>query len=327
MIAHIPARILYVCRKPFNEKIGWEDFDDSRAVTVTPAYPVDADGSKKTIQNAIDWARGRYSHDGEAPDTMTVENVPLPYVQIVSLDIRGEGGRAYKVTVDGVYVDLREDVFLDAMLTNGVDVGGILRGPFIWARIDSQMKLIRVGSKLHDRVIAAHAQGAKKNVSTNEIEIGGIYRNRVGEVFVYLGQCNTSTAVKKHTWIEFTSHENVQGWIKIPKYSEPNQVGFDKVLEENHYFYFNTLKKRTVVECLGTVEVPENIWPRIRQMGRTAVKKEMSSDRFASDAQWRAYVKEREALGAAHALYVHGVDEKWLKNIPAIDDILEGDPK
>lgn len=327
MIAHIPARILYVCRKGIDVRIGWEDFDESRTVHVTPAYPVDPDGSKKTVQSAIDWARGRYNPEGDAPTTMTVANVPLPYVQIVNLEIRGEGGRAYKITVDGVYVDLREDVFLDALLAKGVEVGGRLPGPFIWVRIGSQMKLIRVGSPLYDRVVAAHEHGLKKNVSTNDIEIGGVYKNRVGEVFVYLGQCSTTTFTKLHNHYDYTHHENMQGWIEIPKYASPDQTGFDHIFVDKSYFYFKMVKKRTVVEKLGDVKLPANVWSAIRQVARDSIKNTLERERRGNSKEWLAYKKERESLDAAQALYARGVDEKWPKNIVTIDEILERDPK
>lgn len=322
MIAHIPARILYVCRKSHDVKIGWEDFDESRTVHVTPAYPVDPDGNKKTVQSAIDWARGRYNPDGDAPVTMTVANAPLQHVQIVNLEVRGEGGRAYKITVDGVYVDLREDVFLDALLAKGVEVGGRLPGPFIWARIGSQMKLIRVGSPLYDRVVAAHEHGLKKNVSTNEIEIGGVYKNRVGEVFVYLGQCSTTKVSRGCA--EFKDLDNVQGWLKI--YGEKSPQGdFDKIVEKNYYFYFSTVKKRTIVEKLGNVQLPSNLWPTIRRMARENIKTRLqkSADRSLG---WLTYQNENDAIEASEALYAHGVDEVWPKERPDFDQIIERDP-
>jgi hypothetical protein len=330
MIAHIPTKILYVCRKPTSVQIGWEDFDDARTVSVVPAYPVDPDGNKKTVQNAIDWARGRYVHDGEAPATKETANAPVDHVQIVNLEIRGEGGRAYKVVVgDGVYVDLREDVFLDALLTNGVGVGGLLRGPFVWAKVGAQMKLVRVGSDLYDRVVVAHEHGAKKNVRTSNIEVGGVYKNRVGAVFVYLGQCNSTVVTKEHTWYNYEDFTNMQGWFELSTSSPPNRENFDDQIRHNAWFYFTGVKKKTVVEKLGDIELPVNVWAAIRQMVRDSVKKiveHSTSGPLKDSADYLQYKKERELIEGSRALYVRGVDEPWFKGIVPVGKILNGDP-
>jgi hypothetical protein len=98
------------------------------------------------------------------PTITTHFNNPITNIRVAGLETRGNGGRAYKVVIDDLYYfDLREDVLLEAMIECGINKGGILNGEYIWVKIRSHMKLIRVGSPLHKEMIKANIAYHKKH--------------------------------------------------------------------------------------------------------------------------------------------------------------------
>ena len=99
---------------------------------------------------------------------------------------------------------MREDVMLDCMFQQGIGVGGIVEGPFIFARVGSQMKPVRVGSLLHSLMIEATEHNEKAAIK--DYEIGGVYANKKGEEAVYLGIGYTRTAKGWNT------HPKERGW-------------------------------------------------------------------------------------------------------------------
>jgi hypothetical protein len=186
----IPKNMMYISQAATEVGGFWENVDDQTAtkIIVKPTFPADAD-NPKSVETGIKWGSG-YQNKNKTPTTITRPNDPITNIRIVGLEIRSEGGRAYKVLLDGdLYVDLREDVLLDTMIQEGISKGGVLRGSFIWARVGSQMKLVRVGSELHDALIKNTNLGTLKKITT--LEIGGVYRGKSPEEYIYLGIFDT----------------------------------------------------------------------------------------------------------------------------------------
>jgi hypothetical protein len=202
MIGYIPKKILYITREPSATSWSWEDGKKvDTGIVVKPTFPVDP-SKPKTIDTARTWAN-RYisSTDPFIKSSFVGANTPIK-IQILSLEQRSEGGRAYKVVFGSespkFYVDLREDVLLDVILNCGIQKGGFPNAEFIWGKVGSQMKLVRVGSDLHTRLIQATVENQKKNLTQSQIEVGSIYQNRKGQEFLYLGQ---------YTVLDYTEHE------------------------------------------------------------------------------------------------------------------------
>ena len=105
-----------------------------------------------------------------------MENKPISGLRVLSLEHRGQGGRAYKVvTPDGFYFDLREDILLDTMKTEGVAPGGILRGQYIWARVGAEMKLVRKGSELFRALLEASERSILSAIPLKQLKVGTVY--------------------------------------------------------------------------------------------------------------------------------------------------------
>lgn len=250
----LSEKILYVCKEPTEFKTTFDD-DDTAIITTTamPAFPVDPT-NEKTIKTARSWAIDRYSSDLNKPhleaETMNLVNK----VQVVHLEHRGNGGRAYKVIVDdNFYVDMREDVILESMLNLGIEKGGYLNGEYVWARFGSQIKLIRKGSALYDNAVKAQEESLRKKVSAKELIIGEVYDNIQGK-YIFLGFANAGLlSYKRDGWrsnryvITKQSKGKVQLWLYV-SYGEKKFSSTNDVLDyvNNHYWGVECLKSKTV---------------------------------------------------------------------------------
>jgi hypothetical protein len=198
--AHIPTQLKFYCRGPIhvqisNRKIKNEN-DETEVFVGDQIYVTDAE-NERTQKSALRWASHNfYQWDAEknaevlrrdyVPTIVDFSNNPMRDIRILDLEHRGEGGRAYQVLVHNKYIfDLREDVLFDTILNEGVRKNAILNGEFIFAMIQSEMKLIRVGSYIHQ--LALETMEAKKNATKQKFEVGKIYSS-ANQTFLYLGK-------------------------------------------------------------------------------------------------------------------------------------------
>lgn len=200
-IGKIPKNIKIYLAPKTKIRFRWSDvqFEDEAAADVSahPAFVTDADNAKTQItaerwtqNHNSSWGKcdktGRMIHKKNQVNTILKENTPLSNVRIVDLDIRGKGGRAYRALVDETYlVDMREDVMLDTMINVGMGVNATLPGEYVFAQIGSEMKLIRVGSKLHELMVESTEFGKRENIDT--LIPGHIYSSKTKTV-LYLGE-------------------------------------------------------------------------------------------------------------------------------------------
>jgi hypothetical protein len=213
----VPKKIAYFKRDPCKVHRGWVGFDDldiAPPITATPAFAVDA-SSKDGRETAARWA-------GKGSTVQELDNDPIKAVEILSLEKRQEGGRAYKVRLQGVldgtlYVDMREDVVLDALLASGAKKGGILEGPFVWGRNETQLRLVRVASTLHAAMLQAAERKATKDLTQADYELGGVYLTRKLDVMVYLGKCDVDDIVETKKAEDYPSRKPAQYGVKLER--------------------------------------------------------------------------------------------------------------
>jgi hypothetical protein len=195
----IPKKLKFYCRPETKIRFRWSDveFEDPSAADVSaiPVFITDAE-NLKTQKTAVDWAeRAQWHWDpvtgkrvdvGKPYTVVEADNLPVKSVRIIGLDIRGNGGRAYQALVDEKYlVDMREDVMLDTMINIGMGLNANLPGEYIFAQIGAEMKLIRVGSKLHELMIETTEFGEKKPIT--KLIPGRIYSSKT-KTILYLGE-------------------------------------------------------------------------------------------------------------------------------------------
>jgi hypothetical protein len=150
-------KVCYVCR-PLENKTSLID-----KIEVFPSFPYD-EQSKSSAATAKKW--GTYSYYDynskqtvNTVSTLSVEDNNPIKVQIISLEVRSEGGRAYGgraykvIDEKNRMFDLREDQLIEAIALYGIEAGGMIGGLFQWGKDGSQMKLASVGGKLHTDMV------------------------------------------------------------------------------------------------------------------------------------------------------------------------------
>lgn len=272
---HIPAQVTMVLAP--SEHIGGES-----GIDVTPAFPVDA-GNDAMLATAHHWASEKYRHSpttkalllrGKAPpqhavEVVTLDNVPRAGYRVVALEKRQLGGRAWKtVTPDGHYVDIREDVLLDQIVSSSID-HGLLSGEYVWVKHAGDMKLVRVGSATHALFVDASERNALANIEHEALIVGHAYKTRKGDTLIYLGTYHTigiQRVGKQKSWVnmpirrdvkcESVELRNVQLWY-TPDASE-RDIGrccLNDISRDSNRFHtrFEFVHKKAVVVDAGKV--------------------------------------------------------------------------
>jgi hypothetical protein len=214
---YIPKSITYVYDNPETIEEYWEGSDVlMKKVNVAATWPVE---TGKDLGNAIQWAGGE-----KVAKQVVVDNSPIDNIKVIGLDIRGNGGRAYKVVINDLYyVDMREDVILDVMFETGIQAGGKLNGTFIWVKYGAQLKLVRIGSQLHKEFIIENERYESfVEIKPKDVEVGGLYEMKSGKILLYLGKMNY-----------YRYYQNIKrGW----SYSKDEYYDKHIVKEKSHVF-------------------------------------------------------------------------------------------
>lgn len=278
-IGTIPEKISYVYSGNENVFIGsyWDynEYDDKGLKTnVTPTYPVGSDKDSDLIA-AKKWAKNnRTSKSSIKVDVKN--NEPLTKIKIISLDVRSQGGRAYKVIIDDkYYVDMREDVVVEAIISVGVSAGGILNGSYIWVKLGSQMRLVRVDSALYEAINESNKLKELKPIPKDELEIGGIYEDRRGEVAVFLGLVNTVKYDISDKYFSYKTKKNNKAMLFYECYSL-SKIGTElqKDLKENSLFSFKIHKTHHYLKKIKNISLAKktDYVKVIRDKSRTNIK-------------------------------------------------------
>lgn len=197
MNGNIPKNLTLYVSNPKKIELKYEDSDISygKSIDVNETFISDSD-NVKTCDTGKKWAENNRLYDHSKRESIklgyTVETMPnneISDVKITGLEHRGQGGRAYKVIVNGkYYVDLREDILLETILNVGIDSGGKLKGKYIWGKVGSSMKLIRSNSALHEELLKSTEMNLLKKISS--LQVGTIYQSKT-ETLLYIGKFKT----------------------------------------------------------------------------------------------------------------------------------------
>jgi len=293
VIGYFPKEICYISSIKREIGVGCEwDMDhganaNNKTEEVVPAFPVD-NNDEKSLLTANNWAvsdirmQCRQETDKNKhplPTKEIIDNNSITGIRLLSIEQRGNGGRAYKALVNNYLVDVREDVVMDTMLQEGIEAGGILKGEFVWAKCGAQMKLVRKGSELYKLIAEFESKKDKKPVSKKTLEVGGIYRTKKKESYIYIGNIDSvsfslpdikvapywdSTASQKYendnSCLAFTkkSVKNRMLFYKLYN-SETLEEGIKLLLNPNSYYRFDVKQSHTLIEKIDQVDLDENI--------------------------------------------------------------------
>jgi len=246
VMGSIPKKVFYACAQPHEVVVGcyWDiNYDQyspkpNTTVRAVPAFPLDfLDATMK--RNALEWVRvANLNINRNSPppaEFIEIDNDPIKQVKILS----SYSMDTYKVLVDGYYLHLKEDVLMDTIIQAGIDPGGILKGEFIWAKIKSQMKLIRVGSELHRLILEFESKKDKKAIKKKSLEVGGIYQDKKKRRAVFLGYVNTN---------RYVTHGNVYAQTNL------SALTYDIKTEKKSMLFYRLSSYNTREEQLKDLE-------------------------------------------------------------------------
>jgi hypothetical protein len=309
---YIPTEITYIFAGTQKVCQVWDDVDqpehERNYAEVVPAFCSDAD-KEKGVETGKRWASSRCTHwDHETKKQVqtaqvgikTMENKPISGLRVLSLEHRGQGGRAYKVvTPDGFYFDLREDILLDTMKTEGVTPGGILNGEYIWARVGAEMKLVRKGSELFRALLEASERSILSAIPLKQLKVGTVYETKSGERGLFLGFVDfwdykltwpngEDTYFNRRQFLRANQRKNsinldlptvtcafrkkqmlwftISHWMYVNEKQDPTQRLLNDSLAETELSYHYNLKKShsMVKKALDGIVVPANIVEQLR---------------------------------------------------------------
>jgi hypothetical protein len=165
--------------------------------TIVDAFAVPSD-NEDVMETATRWAGNGCRVIKPMP------NAPISGVKVVGFERRMEGGRAYKVLIgynkEWLRVDMRDDIMLDSIMTDGIHPGGVLAGTYVWQLHGSQMRLTRVGSQNYLNAVVTKSGARVKKVSPKDFVVGHIYTTPAGQCRdAYLGKLKSIEVSCKRT--------------------------------------------------------------------------------------------------------------------------------
>jgi len=163
-------------------------------ITVVPSFPTIRETQENTAKSWSENHSRSYNSEKRCyeyakPKEPIVAENRFNSLSIIDLECRGNGGRAYKVTlpVEGsnLLFDLREGPLLDMINTLGIKPGGCIEGEFEFVMNKSQLNLVRVGSSIWEE---AKRMSEASKVPTTAYKVGSIYSDKSQKNFwIYLG--------------------------------------------------------------------------------------------------------------------------------------------
>lgn len=304
-----PRRITFYCRKP--------DSDG-----VHPTFPVDSEAKHDTAKSWAKSSRYNYGNDKDyEPTVHEYENTGFDFVRIDSLDIRGEGGRAYQVIIerDGhkFQVDMREATLMDVIKNTGIEAGGKLNGSFCFNKAGSQTQLIREGSEVHKKAMEEQEirETYTKTISTKDLKPGYRYSSPSGKDAIYLGAVYTANNAKlKEGEVKIAKHLL---WVsygdeKVKSYLTTGERPTEKHNEIRNWYFDLTTSHSYKIEGEKELDVDmETVLPRITVIGTEGVE----------EVKGRSYISYPENFTDPYRLSIMKsdrkevtVDEKFVKD-------------
>lgn len=178
-------------------------------VNVKPAFPYDPN-SESSSQTALKWSRqkSRYDipNDKIEPEIIFRLNDPIE-LTILSLEFRGNGGRAYRVIDSNKYLfDLREDQLVEAITQCGISAGGKINGTFVWGKLASTTRLMLVGGKLHTEMLELTEAIKNNSISPSKLKPNSIYETPSGIWRTFIGRAKMPNGQKYYAFYELPDY-------------------------------------------------------------------------------------------------------------------------
>jgi hypothetical protein len=244
---------------------------------ITPAFVADYN-DPNMINKAVKLANSIFwGAKSIAVTTTTLDNDPIKNLRIISYDTKFSGSPTYKAIANGFCVDLKEEILLEALLNDGVEPGGILKGEFVWARLGSNLKLIKVGSAIYNDIIKYQNKKNLKPLQKNVFEVGGIYQTSRGDKSIFLGLADT-TSFSHYIAnnFNFKQHCLKKGYIF---YNLDDEEDPGSILDENYLkkeiakCYFKSNHK--LIEKIDQIKIDYDVISTVRDAAIKKIKNQL----------------------------------------------------
>jgi hypothetical protein len=284
MTGYIPTHVTFISRAPETIVNEWEDGTEINSFEARATYVAT---NEKTKESGMSWAQG-YASTKRGITVTESENKPFSSLRVISHEKRNEGGGAFKAIADGKwYVDLRTDTLLDLLVNQSIKGGEVQGAEFVWARIGSQAKVVRVGSSLHAKMIEATETNDAKPPKANDLKVGDVYEAKNGDKGVFLGWVSTIEMTHYGTtsydapyidpWSKQPQHEvtlkrapKVQCWYRVNKWEEET---VEKAIKDWAAYRVDFKRNSTLRRKLPSVKVPEKWMSKMRAEVEECIKR------------------------------------------------------
>lgn len=174
---------------------------------------------------------------------VTLDNSPINEIKIISI-----GSTRIKINymVNGKEVTAYTRTNINDFITGCVIDDKIIYGPFVWARINIGLELVKVGSDRYKKALEVYQYETSKGIPVKDWIVGGIYKSN-SQKLRYLGVCSywdttyscdkktrkyvaTIKSYKKHTWEYIGTVKWLHRYYR-PKVTELLEVSKDNIID------------------------------------------------------------------------------------------------
>lgn len=174
---------------------------------------------------------------------VTLDNSPINEIKIISI-----GSTRIKIsyTVNGKEVTAYTRTNINDFITGCVIDDKTIYGPFVWARINIGLELVKVGSDRYKKALEVYQYETSKGIPVKDWIVGGIYKSN-SQKLRYLGVCSywdttyscdkktrkyvaTLKSYKKHTWEYIGTVKWLHRYYR-PKVTELLEVSKDNIID------------------------------------------------------------------------------------------------
>lgn len=218
---------------------------------VTLAWVVSTESKQDSAER---WA-GTQIQTPQGPVTVScsvereIDNEPIESIQILNIEVRGNGGRAYKVLWNGYCVDMREEEILDCIFNAQFETGGIIKGKFVWAINGTATTLMRVDSAKYKSIVLKEQRflskkGTKlvKITKPEQLSFGDIISNGQDAYShrLYLGKV-LANGHQLHLLSRCYEHSNYTSRDYLSLFDDEYFTNF---LRKGKYYTYNTISSK-----------------------------------------------------------------------------------
>jgi hypothetical protein len=208
-----------------------------------------------------------------------IEVIDNTAINNVKLDCNNP--HSIRCSVGGTYnVPFTKLSLLEAMKKSCTRRGGKIIGDFIWIKIDSELKLIRIGSDVHSAAISAISRRNNKKISNKELVPGSIYESSSGRKYLFVDFVD----VKIFQWKSSKPLNELEENLIVSKKSKKLFFIDMKLFKEDKKLFkennFEILKYRSriqdnhsFVNMVGKLNLPKYFISNFRNYYRDLMKK------------------------------------------------------